>query len=440
MKNTIVSIVMAFFMLMAVAHAADVDILDASLNFNAADDGSMLLKNNVNATSAITFVGTDLTLDSDNKINITNQVITLAPFETKNITISVDSITGIDAGTYTGTLSMINQSNSVLLDSVPVQALVPAIKISKIDVTDKNVEKGEKITVTVNYKNIADRTDLQDLKLTVGIYEGDDTKLKTLLTDINGDDLEQDEDLNDLSNGKSSSKSFDFEMPFDIRDGDTFTILAKIEAVSRDSTSRKFTAQDTKEIEASVPNDKIEITKAIALPSTLACDVKRTKISGEIRNIGDNNEDVQVFLRNSATAFEKQLNNGEDISLGDDFTDESDFTASFDQSVDLTDIKSGQNVYTLVAYYNDGKNSVSQDITITAQSCTATVQNDEPVVVVPPTTTTPTAPVTNPTPSSYVTLKDVSGYSIGSDWLIPTIIGIFGGVIGLVIALLFLRK
>jgi len=475
MKNSVLSFVLAFLMLLTATFAAgengvNVDINSTLLYFSGSKDaydvskafvsnqGTLPLVNKLNSTVVLKFGTTELTHESNsnNKVNITNQVITLNPLEIKNnVQIKVTSVNNIEAGIYNGKFQIVNNANaSQIFDEVDVKVLVPALEVTSTvvkdkvsDLTDTKLEKGQKFTVTVDYKNIADQTDLENLNVRVAVYKGDKSKLSELLTNIDGDDLEDDKDVSDLANGKSDSATFAFEMPFDIDDGDKFTVLAEVTGDSEDTPSA-FYAKDTKEISASVADNKVEITKLTATPSTLACGTNRTKITAEVRNVGDSSEDVQLFLRNLATGKEYQLNNGEEVELDNKYEDEEDFTETVEEYVTFTDLKEGQNTYTLVAYYNDGDSTVQKDIVITSQACpkdTTTTTTNEPVTVVttttqPTVTTTPTtslSPTVNP---SYVTLKDVSGYNLGMDWLVPAVIGVGGLIIGLVVALLVIPR
>jgi hypothetical protein len=190
-----------------------------------------------------------------------------------------------------------------------------------------------------------------------------------------------------------------------------------------------------------------------ATPSTLACGVNRARITAELENLGDSREDVQLFLRNTATSFEKNLNNAEDLRLDNDYTDESAFKQTIDESVTLTDLKAGTNTYTLVAYYADNLN-VQKDVTITSQSCTPTpsipnipgapttpTTDNNVVPTTPNVPSTPSVPSTTPVSNpSYVTLKDVSGFGIDSDLVLPVAIGIGGLVVGVIVALLLIPR
>lgn len=471
MKNTILSLILAVFLVMGAAYAAgEVTVNQSSVYFSGNNkdiytskdekvnaQGFITLTNHLDSAVTVKFANTELTHSSNSdKINITNQIIPLAWNQTLTKEIRVESTKDIEAGEYNGVLQIVNNSNPTqVFDEIAVKVLVPSLEVTEITVKDKEsgnsdtkLEKGQTFTVTVEYKNIADQTDLENLNVKVGVYDGDDTKLSELIQDIDEDDLESDDDGSDLSNGKSNTMTFDFEMPYDIGDKDTMTVFAEVTADSQD-TSASFYAKDTKEISTSVPDDKLEITKLTATPSSLTCGATpRAKISLELKNIGSNAQDVELFLRNSATSFEKQLNNGDELEVDNDFSDEDSFTATLDEYVTLTDLKTGDNTYTLYAYYNDGDSSVTKDVVIASQSCTATtpaVKNTtQPIVNINPSTpiTNPTVPNIPVTTTPYVSLKDVSGsgFSLDNDWVIPAVIGVGGLIIGLVVALLVMPR
>jgi hypothetical protein len=270
MKNSILSVVLALFLLMGTAYAlGEVSINESSVYFSgngkdiytAKDDkvsaqGFITLNNNINTPVTIKFANTGLVLDSADTANITQQTVTLSALQ-KNVKreLKLSTIKKIEAGEYSTTnagtkLQIVNSSNpSQIFDEVDVRVLVPSIEITAItvkdagtDVTDTKLEKGQKFTVTVDYKNIADQTDLESLNVNVGVYDGADTKLTTLVTNLAGDDLEDNKDVSTLSNGRTGSASFDFEMPYDISDGNVLTVFAEITADSRD-TSATFYAR-----------------------------------------------------------------------------------------------------------------------------------------------------------------------------------------------------
>ncbi|MBN2420865.1 hypothetical protein JXB27_01145 [Candidatus Woesearchaeota archaeon] len=468
MKNTILSL-MAAFLVLAVAGFAlgeQVDVNLGAVYFSADGDayadkdtpvtgaGTIIIENkNLTDSLTVKYLNTELVLDSENIINITPETFTITANSSVTKTLKIKSISDIEAGEYTGRLKVVDTATeSIIYDEFYVKVLVPALEITEITITDTEsgdtntkLEKGQKFTVTVGYENIADQTDVENVNIKVGVYFGDDEDLIELVQDLDEDDLKADEDGSDLSAGKTGEVSFDFEMPFDVDDKDDFTVFAEITADAED-TDESFYARDTKSFTAYVPDDRIEITKFTMSPSLLACGVDRVKVSVEVRNIGDSKEDVELFMRNTATSKEYILNEGDEIDLDNDYQDEDDFTASLDEYVTLTDLKAGSNIYTLVAYYNDGDASTQKEFTLTSESCTPTSseeEDDETDVVVQPTNNDAQAPTTPNVPasgSSYVTLKDVSGFGFDSDLVMPIVIGVAGLLVGALVIILLMPR
>jgi hypothetical protein len=451
MKNSVLSVILALFLAISISYAANVDIVESTITFNATDDGAITLKNNVNATAVVSLTGLEAThkvLGAGYKFNITTSLpISIGANSTASVVLSAP--TDVQAGEYAATINVVNASNSLLYASVPVTVVVPALEISEIEVSDDSLEKGQTFTVTIKYENIAEETDIEDIKVTARLYEGDEDDLSKIAENLDGDKQEDDKDVSGTLRHESEKEvSFDFEFPFDVSDDDTFTVWVKLEGQSTKNSAIKFTAVETEEVTANVPDSKIEISKLSVLPSTLACGVNTAKISVEVMNIGDSTQDVQLFLRNPATGFDKILNDGEDLYLDNDYSDEDTFTEDVDEFVTLSDIKTGANTYQLAAVYNDGDNTETKEIVITQASCTTTDtttdttnDNSDDVIVTTPTApivpTTPTYPTTTPT----ITLKDVSGYSsFDSGVLVPVVIGALGLIIGVLVALLFVRR
>ncbi len=455
MKNTLLSIIAALFIVMIGAHAADVDVLDSAIKFNTDDVGRLLLRNNLNTTVTVS-LNNEITLaGTEDKFNISFSG-NLNPLQVLNVTLAKTSISNLESGTYRGTVNIkaVNGTNtsqvlSVSPSSLAAEVVIGALKVKTIKVEPQSVKRGETIKVTVEYENTADKTDLEEVEVEVTVYEGDTVSSSKILKNLDDDELTESDDGKDVGNGDTASVSFEFVMPFEMDDGDEFLAEAKVTA-SSEETGEVFSASKTDDFKAKVNPNEVIMTSAQVVPTTLSCGVKTARFNIELQNIGEDSEDVQAFLRNPATGKEYTLNNGEDIELEDDFTDEEEFTEELSETIILDDLKDGTNTYNVVAYFDNGKKQVSKELLVTSQSCNPTANTpttDNTVVVVPPTITDTNIPVINgipnlPTAQStpYVALKDVSGVSFNSDWMIPTIIGIGGLVIGLAVALLVVPR
>ncbi len=508
MKNTVLSVVFAFFLLLVATHAlSDVEInrtvlIAGEVYFSSDNDmydinrvlvletnNYVLLSNKLSTPNAVDMIAV-LTheSDSESKINISKKNVQLSSGlnnSKQSLSLIMDE-DDMEAGIYTGTMYVSKSSNSSLVyDSVPVKILVPAVEITDItvkdatdDIKDTKLEKGQKIKVIVEYQNVAQNTDLEGMKLEVSLR--DDSETGNIFVNLNDDKLEDEKKNFKLTNEKTGTAEFEFEMPYTIDDGDTITVLAEMIQASAEKTTSEFYSKLAYDVEAYVADNRVEITKFTASPSSLACGINRAKITAEVRNVGDSNEDVQLFMR-STDGFEKQLNSLEDIELGTDFEDEEDFTKSVEEIVTLTDLKEGANTYSLIAYYNDGDANTQKDIIITSQSCTPTVEtalcteSDWSSVLSPlvcPSTGQQTKiwsksrtctggvshpaseiiscsdlfvdptiiPVTPTSSPSYVTLKDVSGFGLDSDLILPVAIGIGGLIVGVIVAMVLIPR
>ena len=161
----------------------------------------------------------------------------------------------------------------------------------------------------------------------------------------------------------------------------------------------------------------------------------KAKIHVELMNIGSNQQDVQLFLRNSVGSDVANLNGGEDVQVDNNYDNEEDYTQTVEEYITLKDLKAGENTYSIFAYAEGVTSPFTQDVKITSESCTPeaaapitsptqtptqpVLNSDNNVVVIP--TTTPIVPTSSP---SYVTLKDVSGFGLDSDLILPVAIGI----------------
>jgi len=67
------------------------------------------------------------------------------------------------------------------------------------------------------------------------------------LEDDDGDDIEDTSDKFDLDSGDSETLTFEFDMPFDIKDGDDYTVHIEVTGENADDSSEKYTIIDESE-------------------------------------------------------------------------------------------------------------------------------------------------------------------------------------------------
>lgn len=464
MKQTVLSVLLAVFLLIGslgvFASANDIEASESLIKFYAYGEGldttkNVVLYNHYNAQMNLTLAG-ELSYNSDNsqKLNISNQDITLSPInstdanKTVGITLLSTGVSDAESGTYKGNLNIVNKDTGATIKTVPVEVIVPGLKITKVTSSDTSVERGQSINVTVDYKNLGKVGYLDDMEL---IELSIKNKKGETIDNIDGDSLEvTSEDLSRLKYGNTDSYSTEFTLPFDF-EGSSLNIYAKVKGCNEEYTAECFEVEYNKSITVDIKDDKVIIEKAAFSPSVVECDNKRAKVTAEIKNVGDKYEYIQLVLKNQATGSERILNSGDELRIGDDFTDEQDYTLNFEEYVNLNELKQGANPYTLYVDFGT-KTPASKEMIInllaceTAQPTTTTTTTTTPTTTQPTTPTqqttpttpvTPVQPVTNP---SYVTLKDVSGVGFGSDWVIPAVIGAGGLIIGLVVALLVMPR
>lgn len=454
MKNTVISIIAAIFLVLATVHAADVDVDQTSVKFYAYGEGldtsrTIIVSNNLTTAVTLKLAG-QLTFrsDSNEKLNLTTQTITVNAKSNYSIDMKVDSTDLSDAplGLYTGNLNVVNTTNNVTLKTVPVEVTVPGIKLTKITSSDSKLERGQKFNITIDYKNLGKNGYLDDMtvvELSVTDRRGD------VMSDVNEDSLEvTDEEVDRLKYGSSDKYVAEFSMPYDL-DGSSVTVHAIVRGCNEDYSNECFESELNKTISIDDIDDKVEIVRASLSPSTLDCGQGRAKLQVEVRNLGDRKEYLRLLLTNQQNGVEKVLNNNEEIDLGNDYSDESDYIVTHEENVELGTLKAGVNTFLLTVDIGE-KNPVTKELTVTSLSCApvAPVVNTTttvPEVVVVPTTnnpvTTATAvPAFQGTNTPYVTLKDVSGFSLDSSWMIPTIIGVGGLIIGIAVALLIMPR
>ncbi|MBI1969077.1 hypothetical protein HYS48_00145 [Candidatus Woesearchaeota archaeon] len=279
----------------------------------------------------------------------------------KTITVTVGAPAKVDSGIIEGLLTISGDSISRTLTlSANVQGILIITDVEvHSDDSDRRIKPGQLFEVEVEVENRARDIDLEDVEITVFFLDGSDT-----LDDDDGDDLEEDVEIDDLAAGEDDERTFTFRMPFDVDDGDEFTVVVKVEAVNEDDSSQKFFAENREEsIEVDKEDHEVEIFIARLEQGIVSCD-RFTNLEVGLRDIGEDEEDVVLEISNMALG----LRQTDSFELSDD-EDDNNFEIIRRFPIDATRAREGTYVIQITALYNNRRDVVTASLPLVVQRC-----------------------------------------------------------------------
>ena len=318
-------------------------------------------------------------------------------------------------------------------DNVTVESLggildVMRVRLNSVDKDDK-LKPGEALEVEVDIKNRGE-IDMENVEMKIWFEDSSGRKLE----DDDNDEIEDDSEF-DLDAGDDEGDlddedvTFTFEMPFDVDDGDKYIVVVEAVGEQSNDSSVKYRDIDRSEtIEFEKEKHEVEISRAAATPSTVSCR-RSVTLDVSVRNIGEKEEDVQLTI----------LNTGLGVSLSDSFqldNDASDNDNIEQRSFLFTvkdDVVEGFYPLSVVASFNDGRDTASENINLQVNDCVTQKTTDvtEPVTVVTKEPTTPT-PATPKEPVTKVSFSETDEYllalGLGVVILTGLVIFAFGAV------------
>lgn len=357
--------------------------------------------------------------------------IDVAKGQTKNIIITASAPAGMREGTYSGT---VNVGSKTFTLSVTVRSIlrITEITLKSSAEEDNEVTRGSNLSVEVDYENFASNIDVADIELKATILKG-----SRILKDEDGDKLQEKVSVKDLDAGDDGSYTFKFKIPFDIDDGDEYTILVEISGENDDDSSQKFYHNMTETVDVVIEKHDIEIYKAQFDTTNLACNDKSVVLNVGVRNIGQKSEDIQLFARN----MNLKLEQFELFTLENDFDDENSYSAEKSFVFNFNERPAaGTYTFNIDAYYNDGDDKKTKTVVLTVDSCTAATTTTTQTTTQTPQQPTQTevvfAPTTSNAPTTVSTapmsLVDTSRWNL-IDWELVSLVALFAVVGGITI-------
>ena len=329
-----------------------------------------------------------LTLNWDNEKTLPTTSATVAPEtgtnyaitagNSQNFVITIPTASTDRYGVYTGTLSLMdNSATAVSKDTSALTInLVDAnndvrLKIndgsSDAEFNDKSGDDdktypGENIEINDITIDNDVGTDLEDLQLTVTIYNQED-----------GDEVVDEYEFNkfDLDDNKDEQFDYAFQLPYDITQG-TYVIAYYVEGEDSDGNVSSMQAYDTFEVEQDGRHMVIE-----NVDFGEYCAGETAQVTIKIANIGtrdlDKDDDIQVRLDINGFNFDQTLRWDADFDKQE--------SESFVFNVDIPTDTSGS--LAEISVFHDGDDdseddgaTISQTFPLSTDNCTEVVSTD----------------------------------------------------------------
>lgn len=445
MKKLLFGLLAILLVLPAVLAVSGLEINENSISVSGDTGtltGSFTLNNSASNNMTVTFEGytlpcTTSVCASQNIVINTISNVFMVNKSVQTISYSIP-ITAASTGKYSGVLRAKNSADASQYDDLAFNVTVNGVlKITDVDPSPNEFERGETVKVDVDYENIASNIDLKDLKLSYKVLDG-----STVLKDVDDEKIEDSiDDLDNLDAGDDTTATITFTMPYDVDNGKTYTIFAEITGRNADNSAQRFYYNSTATIDASIKSHKIAIYKAEFDTPTLACSDNSVRLDVGLKNLGQKDEDVQVVVKNPDLQIEQMAT----ATLDNKFSDEEDYTVVKSFMITLNKPAAKAYEFTIEAYYNADKDKEIRTAVLTVPSCTAApvVQEQQEITVVRPTTTpAPSVSQVVPTQTSGsvpMSLMDVSS-GFNANWEVVGLVALFavllGATIGIVVKIL----
>ncbi len=371
---------------------------------------------NDNATFNLSLNQAGFTDNDGDLLNVTMSPaknIALLPGDTKVIVLTIAASSRVDPGTYTGAIKV--TGNTIDL-SIPVSITINNIlEITDITVSspgsERRVKPGEQFTVKVKYGNIANDIDLEDMNVRVELRDG-----TRLIRDDNGDPLDDDVNVNDLNAGDRDDVTLTFTTPFSLDNSDKFDVIAEVTGKNKDDRSQTFNATQTGDtITVDRKLHEIELFDVRMTNAILSCD-RQTTLEVGARDIGRDDEDVQLTVTNAALGFDSsdsfQLSHNQD---------DNNFEVIRRFPIDAQNAQPGQYLIAVTAKYDRARTATQVIVPVTVTQCSeplqlpATGSKSEPIVV-----QSSNQDQKVPSPSPYFSARKLTSQS---SWMLWVLIG-----------------
>lgn len=245
----------------------------------------------------------------------------------------------------------------VLACSAAAQLGISNVDFSSQDKSSE-VKPNEFATISFDIDNDGDGK-IENIKTKIH-FERDGKKMQ----DDTGDDIEfKPETIDYIKEGKSKSMELSFHTPFDVRDGDEWTVVVYAEGKNA-SNNAKFTDEDRSE-SFTITRDRHDLLfyKLDISPTSISCERMLT-LHYDIRNIGEQDEKGNLTIINDV--------------LGINYSSSYDLDSNYDEDNKFEDTQTfqlkntlpvGTYGLTLMLNYDDNLKTKYNTTQITVQEC-----------------------------------------------------------------------
>jgi hypothetical protein len=332
------------------------EVLIENVQFGEAGNTTVTLKNS-GTLESISGLSYDLSSINE-KYNaiLSEEPTSLTPGEEIIIGLQITIPEGETAGKHSIGNVMISWSNNGSA-SVPVYISpksflsIESIKINGKTTGDFTIEEDNEIKVKVQNDYTED---MEDVEVTVEIL------------DVDGDDLDESEDIGDLDVGDDDEVTLTFDLSSEDIDQDSYEIRVTVTGTAIDDSEHETI--ETKTADIDIEKHKVVIDQISLSPSVLECS-NQASLSVTAENLGKNDEDeLEIRVSNTALGFDQSRDN---IDIDKYF--DSDNTEKRTFSLDLGNAEAGTYPIT-VQLYLDGDLEDSDSVSLTKKDCSLVQQ------------------------------------------------------------------
>ena len=245
------------------------------------------------------------------------------------------------------------------------------------DIIGEDAKPGDNLEFKVKTENNftnEEKLKIKDITVKVTIEGIDD-----------GEDLEEESNSFDLSQGSDKSVTLKFQVPIEV-DEDTFDVLIHIEGEDKNGTNHENDM--TLRLEVNKDSHKLKIIKNTLSPAEVTCNRKNVQLSIGVVNIGTEDEqDVTIEAQNSDLGIDFKDEVSELIAEPNE--PESRFSKTYSFKVP-DELEAGSYPITLTASYDDDRKKAEETATLTVNDC----QTSKPETIKKPEEKTPTEETT----------------------------------------------
>ncbi|MBI5393573.1 hypothetical protein HZA96_06930 [Candidatus Woesearchaeota archaeon] len=340
-------------------------------------------------------------------------------------------------------------SNSKLVFK-DIDAYVDVKKEKDVDETGGTVDEvrpGSKLKIRVEVENLWPDSEKD--------HDISDVEVEVELEDVGGDSDQEDEtlDFKDLDPGDDDFDEVEFKIANDAEEGTYDLTLTLTGTDDKDNT--RYQVNKTISVKVEKENHMVDFTKFTLSPSTISCS-RTTKLSVEVTNLGDNDEDVQLLLKQN-----KELGINENLELfkleeGDVDEDDTQYKKEFTFNIP-TNVKAGPYAIEMEVYYNDDEDKETESAILVVAECGGATPTTTGTQATTPTTTQPEkkttvevvtpstqpstqVPVTTPVTTATLPSQSFSGFFDGSGYVVLLVVAIIVVIVIIIFLLVAIAR